>query len=94
MATNKASSNFPKSRGMSRPASDSLEDIVIGTKVEFFFTTESGTARSAVGRVCDIKASGLCCVLFADFGCQKVPKRKLVRTTNAAPNCTAACANC
>ena len=93
MASKKGAA-FPKNHGMIRPAGDSLDDIVIGTKVEFFFTTESGTAASAVGRVCDIKASGLCCVMFADFGCQKVSKKKLVRTTKAAPNCTASCASC
>ena len=90
----KQTKELPISRGLMRAIGDATDDIVIGTKVEFFYTTDDGIAASAVGRVCDIMGSGLCCVEFANFGCQKVPKRKLVRTTKPAPNCTAECSNC
>ena len=94
MPSKKKKKKLAVSRGLRRAAADVADDILIGTKVEFFFTTENGTTASAVGRVCDIKPSGLCCVQFAEFGCNKIPKSKLVRTTKAAPECTAECANC
>lgn len=90
MAAKKAGSKFPLVRGLSRPAAEALDDITIGTRVEFFYTTNTGLPRSAVGRVCDISGS-TCCVQFVTFGCQRVPKRKLVRTTKPAPNCSAGC---
>ena len=58
--------------------------IVVGSAVEF---------KGAVGRVCRIKANGICCVQFAQ-GCVQVAKSSLVPTSKPAPGCTPACANC
>lgn len=89
MATN----IFPHGSGISQNRTGP-SGIVVGTKVEYQYTTNAGAAASIVGRVCSIRASGLCCVQFAIFGCQKVPMDQLVPTSKPAPDCDPNCANC